>query len=66
MFDPQTGRNINAGFLDYKIPSALDVPILKVSSSKSLRRTRSTVRVVWVNHPSSLRLRPLPMRWPMP
>ena len=29
MFDPQTGRNINAGFLDYKIPSALDVPNIK-------------------------------------
>jgi len=29
MFDPKTGRNINAGFLDYKIPSALDVPNIK-------------------------------------
>jgi CO/xanthine dehydrogenase Mo-binding subunit len=25
-FDPKTGRNINPGFLDYKIPSAADVP----------------------------------------
>jgi CO/xanthine dehydrogenase Mo-binding subunit len=25
-FDPQTGRNSNPGFLDYKIPSAMDVP----------------------------------------
>lgn len=29
LFDPKTGRNINAGFLDYKIPSALDVPNIK-------------------------------------
>lgn len=29
MFDPQTGRNRNPGFLDYKIPSALDVPNIK-------------------------------------
>jgi CO/xanthine dehydrogenase Mo-binding subunit len=29
MFDPKTGRNVNAGFLDYKIPSALDVPNIK-------------------------------------
>ncbi|MGE3541407.1 MAG: xanthine dehydrogenase family protein molybdopterin-binding subunit [Candidatus Tectimicrobiota bacterium] len=29
IFDPKTGRNINAGFLDYKIPSALDVPHIK-------------------------------------
>jgi CO/xanthine dehydrogenase Mo-binding subunit len=28
-FDPRTGRNINPGFLDYKIPSALDVPNIK-------------------------------------
>jgi CO/xanthine dehydrogenase Mo-binding subunit len=29
LFDPQTGRNINPGFLDYKIPSAADVPNMK-------------------------------------
>ncbi len=29
IFDPKSGRNINAGFLDYKIPSALDVPNIK-------------------------------------
>jgi CO/xanthine dehydrogenase Mo-binding subunit len=29
IFDRQTGRNVNAGFLDYKIPSALDVPHIK-------------------------------------
>jgi CO/xanthine dehydrogenase Mo-binding subunit len=28
-FDRRTGRNINPGFLDYKIPSALDVPNIK-------------------------------------
>lgn len=28
-FDPKTGRNINPGFLDYKIPSAVDVPHIK-------------------------------------
>jgi CO/xanthine dehydrogenase Mo-binding subunit len=28
-FDPHTGRNVNPGFLDYKIPSALDVPNIK-------------------------------------
>ena len=29
LFDRRTGRNINPGFLDYKIPSALDVPHIK-------------------------------------
>lgn len=29
LFDQQTGRNSNPGFLDYKIPSALDVPHIK-------------------------------------
>jgi CO/xanthine dehydrogenase Mo-binding subunit len=29
LFDPQTGRNRNPGFLDYKIPCALDVPTIK-------------------------------------
>src|SRR3989442_12145495 len=29
MFGSKTGRNINAGFLDFKIPSALDVPNIK-------------------------------------
>lgn len=29
LFDPQTGRNRNPGFLDYKIPCALDVPAIK-------------------------------------
>jgi xanthine dehydrogenase molybdenum-binding subunit len=29
LFDSQTGRNINPGFLDYKIPSAMDVPHIK-------------------------------------
>jgi CO/xanthine dehydrogenase Mo-binding subunit len=29
LFDPKTGRNINPGFLDYKIPSAADVPNIK-------------------------------------
>jgi xanthine dehydrogenase molybdenum-binding subunit len=29
VFDRQTGRNSNPGFLDYKIPSALDVPNIK-------------------------------------
>jgi CO/xanthine dehydrogenase Mo-binding subunit len=28
-FDPTTGRNMNPGFLDYKIPSAADVPNIK-------------------------------------
>jgi xanthine dehydrogenase molybdenum-binding subunit len=28
-FDPQTGRNTNPGFLDYKIPCAADVPNIK-------------------------------------
>jgi CO/xanthine dehydrogenase Mo-binding subunit len=28
-FDPRTGRNTNPGFLDYKIPCALDVPNIK-------------------------------------
>lgn len=29
LFDPQTGRNTNPGFLDYKIPCAMDVPNIK-------------------------------------
>jgi CO/xanthine dehydrogenase Mo-binding subunit len=29
LFDTTTGRNRNPGFLDYKIPSALDVPNIK-------------------------------------
>jgi CO/xanthine dehydrogenase Mo-binding subunit len=29
LFDRRTGRNINPGFLDYKIPCALDVPNIK-------------------------------------
>jgi CO/xanthine dehydrogenase Mo-binding subunit len=29
LFDAKTGRNINPGFLDYKIPSAADVPNIK-------------------------------------
>lgn len=29
VFDRQTGRNSNPGFLDYKIPSAMDVPNIK-------------------------------------
>jgi xanthine dehydrogenase molybdenum-binding subunit len=29
LFDRQSGRNSNPGFLDYKIPSALDVPHIK-------------------------------------
>jgi CO/xanthine dehydrogenase Mo-binding subunit len=29
LFDRRTGRNINPGFLDYKIPSSLDVPNIK-------------------------------------
>jgi CO/xanthine dehydrogenase Mo-binding subunit len=29
LFDPQTGRHRNPGFLDYKIPCALDVPTIK-------------------------------------
>ncbi len=29
MFDPQTGRNTNPGFLDYKIPSSADIPNIK-------------------------------------
>ncbi len=29
VFDPETGRNMNPGFLDYKIPSAADVPNIK-------------------------------------
>jgi len=29
LFDATTGRNRNPGFLDYKIPSALDVPHIK-------------------------------------
>ena len=29
LFDPTTGRNSNPGFLDYKIPSAMDVPQIK-------------------------------------
>jgi CO/xanthine dehydrogenase Mo-binding subunit len=28
-FDPETGRNTNPGFLDYKIPSSADVPNIK-------------------------------------
>ena len=28
-FDPETGRNLNPGFLDYKIPSSADVPNIK-------------------------------------
>jgi CO/xanthine dehydrogenase Mo-binding subunit len=28
-FDAETGRNMNPGFLDYKIPSAADVPNIK-------------------------------------
>ncbi len=28
-FDPKTGRNVNPGFLDYKIPTAVDVPGIK-------------------------------------
>ena len=29
LFDPQTGRNGNPGLLDYKLPSAMDVPHIK-------------------------------------
>ena len=29
LFDPETGRNTNPGFLDYKIPSSADVPNIK-------------------------------------
>jgi xanthine dehydrogenase molybdenum-binding subunit len=28
-FDPRSGRNTNPGFLDYKIPCAMDVPNIK-------------------------------------
>jgi CO/xanthine dehydrogenase Mo-binding subunit len=28
-FDPETGRNTNPGFLDYKIPGSADVPNIK-------------------------------------
>jgi xanthine dehydrogenase molybdenum-binding subunit len=29
LFDPQTGRNVNPGLLDYKLPSIMDTPNIK-------------------------------------